>query len=130
MDGKQYFIDQCNSHGINPEKYFKLGTGKKYKQNRYEYRCPYESRNETQIFAIKYFVDEGLYLAWNLRNPKAKGKSVFSLSKKSREIEISTSSITQISKDIEYSGRGEEIVYKFYPQAIDSFLQLFMPVEL
>ena len=81
MDGKEYFQDRCREAGIECEKYFKASKGKN-SGGRYRYDCDPRFRKPTQLYAIKYFSDEDIYLAWNLREPKAKARTVFSLTKK------------------------------------------------
>ena len=128
MDGKAYFQDCCREVGIDCEKYFKVGKGKN-SGGRYRYDCDPHSRKPTQLFAIKYFSDEGIYLAWNLREEKAHTKTVFSLTKKTKAIEVMASGISEESKKIEYGELGEEIVYRFKRESVDQFLKRFAPIE-
>lgn len=127
MDGKQFFIDCCREQGVVCDDYFKIGRGKKTK-NRYVYSCSLYTRKSSQIFAIKYFTDENVYVAWDLREKGADKRSIFSLSNKKRAIDLSIASIKQVPKDIEYSGRGEEVVYVFPPECVNAFLKRNLPI--
>ena len=69
-----------------------------------------------------YFPDEGIYIAWNLDAPLAKGKNYFSLLKK--EVRpLGDLHILPVVKSIEYACRGQETVYVFRPEYVKEFIQ-------
>ena len=121
MDGKQYFIVCCNEYGIDCDELFKLGRGTRGGKTRFEYSCNPRTRKDSQIFAIKYFEEENLYIAWSLKVIKAKGKQNFTLQREKVNL-FGFNEIGEANKPIEYSGHGEEIVYIFSPKGVKAFL--------
>ena len=75
MDGKQYFINSCESRNIHWDDLFKIGQGKGSSKGVFKYDCKHLYRKDSQLFAIKYFEKEELYIAWDLKNRKLKKKN-------------------------------------------------------
>ncbi len=121
MDGKQYFIDCCNEQGIDCDELFKVGRGDRGGKTRFEYYCEPHSRKKSQMYAVKYFENEDLYLAWSLSVPKAKGKKNFSLARSKVE-RFGFNEIKEANKFIEYAGREEEVVFIFRASGVKEFL--------
>ena len=127
MDGKKIFEEYCKAHGIECEKYFKIGKGARAK-GRFKYHCEPSARKDTQIYAIKYFEEENVYVAWNLREPYAKQKSDFSLSTEPRVTSVSISNVEVCTKGIVSNGHNEETVLKFGPEGIGDFIRVYATI--
>lgn len=128
MDGKKYFHECCNKLNIDSDTLFKFGVGKSSIKDRYVYKCPHTSRTSTQKYAIKYFENDNLYIAWNLKEFGFEKKSTFTLQRMST-IEHTATMISKITKPIEYKGRGEEIVLVFSPKCVIEFLEKYIEGE-
>ena len=62
MDGKQYFINYCESRNIPWDDLLKIGQGKGSSKGVFKYDCKHLYRKDSQLFAIKYFEKEELYI--------------------------------------------------------------------
>lgn len=129
MDGKAYFQDYCDQIGLKCKTLFQLGAQTSRRVDRLEFRCSPYMRKETQIFAVCYFKTENVYAAWSLKEPKAKMKSVFSVSRYELA-SLSQYQILKARKSVEYSGWNEETVYLFTPESVPTFIELYCGGEL
>ena len=81
MDEKQHFRNCCKELGIDCDTYIKLGAGNPKNPTRFIFQSDHTKRKDTQLFAVKYFEQEDVYIAWNLKERGGSGKNSFSLSK-------------------------------------------------
>lgn len=125
MDGKQYFRDCCEELGFSCDTLIKLGSGNPKDKERFFYQCSHLKRIPTQLFAVKYFSGEDIYIAWNLQEPYGKGKDGFSLLK--REVQgLRSDQILACRKRINNSNHDEETVFAFKPEAVTRFLKTYV----
>lgn len=123
MDGIKYFQECCTQYKIECDILFQLGAQNPQDADSLKYICSPYTRKDTQLFAVCYYQKENIYIAWNLREPKAKTKSVFSV----RRCELAfmdQHQILEVRKPIEYSGWNEETVYLFTPELVPTFIEL------
>jgi len=128
MEGKQYFIECCKELGIDSDKYIKIGKQAGQK-NRLVYKSEYTSRKSTQLYAVCYYKNEDLYVAWSLKEKKPNTYNYFSV-KKDDVIETPQNEILHVQKAIEYSGWDEEVVYSFRRSAVKLFLETHVIVDI
>ena len=124
MDGKRYFKECCTKHGIECDRFFRIGKNNAKKSDRLKYSDSYLSREETQIFVVCYFVKENIYIAWSLREKKATTKSNFSVKRSDLSLPLDNV-IVSVKKAIEYHGWGEESVLAFPPEMVPTFLNRY-----
>jgi len=125
MDGKKYFRGCCKDLGIDCGTFIKLGAGDPKDAKRFLFQCGHTKRKPSQLFAVKYFGSEDVYIAWSLREPKAKMKDVFSLSK--RKIEpLRPGQVLAIEKGIGYPAWDTETVFAVKPDAVPRFLEVYV----
>jgi hypothetical protein len=125
MSGKEFFRDCCEKLSLDCDTLFILGEGNPNNPDRFEFKCSPSRRKPTQRFAVKFFTGEQVFVAWDLREPKAAKKSKFSLSKAKLK-GIQKDMICVPSKHIEYSGWNEENVYVFPKEAVEMFLRSYI----
>lgn len=125
MNGKEFFRECCRELNLDCDELFVLGEGNPKNPSRFIYKSDPYHRKESQLYAIKYFTSEKVYVAWSLKEPKAKLKSVFSLSK-DKGLGFNEKLILTPEKHIEYSGWNEETVYVFPMGAVKEFLNSFI----
>ena len=125
MDGKQYFRKCCQKLEIDCDTFIRLGAGAPKNPTRFIYQDDYTKRKDTQLFAIKYFAKEDLYVAWNLKEPKARTKNTFSLSKQ-KAAPLKKNQVLSISKGIEYINWDVENTFVFRPDAVVHFLKAYV----
>lgn len=129
MNGKQHFIDCCDKLGLDYNALFQLGENNAAAKDRLKHSFSPHTRKETQLFAVCYFVREGLFLAWSLKEPKAKKKEVFSMKRFDIKRPLN-GTISAVEKAIEYHGWAEENVLVFEPDAVELFLKKYCEVQL
>lgn len=122
MDGKDYFRDCCKELNLDCDALFSLGTQNTVKKGRSVYCSPYLKRKKTQLFAVNYFQEMNVYVAWNLRAQKAEKKTYFSIKLEDLE-KAARRGVAAATKSIEYSGWGEETVFIFPPDSVSLFLR-------
>jgi len=129
MNGKELFKKYCTELGIDCDTFFKLGNQNPKITNRYVYKNSYLSRKESQLFAINYFKNDNIYIAWNLKEKKASTKSSFILLKNKIKFAFQEE-VLRISKGIEYTSWDQEIAFVFQPTGIKNFLILYFSPKL
>lgn len=129
MNGKRHFIDCCDKLGLDYNALFQLGENNAAAKDRLKHSFSPHTRKETQLFAVCYFVREDLFLAWNLKEPKAKKKAVFSV-KRFDVKRPSRGTIAVVKKAIEYRSWDEEAVLVFEPDTTELFLRNYCGVKL
>lgn len=122
LDGKKRFQEKCYLRGIDCQSAFQVGAQKAKRADRFVYNCNPHTRKATQIFAICYFEEEDIYIAWNLWDAKARLRSGFSVKKEDVCI-IDEKRVLSVKKYRDHVGKDEELVYAFSPLAIDDFLE-------
>lgn len=121
MDGKIHFKECCKKLGLNCDELFQLGQSRAVVRDRLTYRRSYLTRKDTHLFVVCYFANEGVYIAWNLKEEKGRKKTTFSIKRSAAEIPFQ-GTVHSVAKSIEYSGWDEETVFVFEPDAVETFL--------
>ena len=129
MDGKVYFKECCKKQGLNCDKLFQLGQSRAVAADRLKYNRSYLTRKDTHLFVVCYFVNEGVYVAWNLKEPKGAKKTAFNINRSAVEIPFD-GAVHSVTKSIEYSGWDEETVFVFAPNAVEVFLRNYCRTEI
>lgn len=127
MDGIRHFKESCAQMALDCNKLFQLGKSEKPHPERLQHRFGTEKRTQTQLFAVCYFAVcyfevDNIYVAWNLKEEKAKMKTVFSVKRASLTLPLEES-LVSIKKAIEYSSWDEENVLVFTPEGVTLFLE-------
>lgn len=122
MDGVGYFKECCKSTGLDCNQYFQLGKSKTVQPERLYHRFGTEKRTQTQLFAVCYFEVDNIYVAWSLKEKKAKMKTEFSIKRTSLDLPLGQD-VSATRKAIEYPGWGEEKVLVFTPESVTLFLE-------
>ena len=78
----------CKKYGVDADSVFQYGCARKPVQEMYKCRVSYSERLDTHLFAIKFFPDDNVYVAWNLWEG-ARGATNFSLATLSSEVQQS-----------------------------------------
>lgn len=116
------FIKHCENMDIQYDTFFILGEGSPNDPNRFNFTCALSRRKPSNSYAVFYYKRDKLYVAWNLKAPKAERKTCFSLSKKRINECMLIPDFFGVSKNIEYSGWNEETVFVLSENGIDEFL--------
>lgn len=124
-EGKTYFEDRCAGFKIDCDKYIRLGAGNPKNETRFIFKSDHTQRKESQLFAIKYFEKENVYIAWNLKEKGGSCKDTFSLSKK-KIAALKPKQVLAASKGIEYPSWDAENIFAFLPDAVDRFLKIYI----
>lgn len=112
------FLDRCKERNVDAEKYFELHYTSVDINGRYK-----SSTNGTKLVA-EYFVlhlkHRNIWLAWR-KQTKLK-RSVFSVKKESVD-NILDIKLNSVKKNVQFSGWGEENVYVFTNDEIETFIE-------
>ncbi len=125
MDEKQHFRNCCKELGIDCDTYIKLGAGNPKNPTRFIFQSDHTKRKDTQLFAVKYFEQEDVYIAWNLKERGGSGKNSFSLSKNKIK-ELKAEQVLAISKGLGYPNWDRETIFAFKPNAVLRFLKVYI----
>ncbi len=124
-EGKEYFKACCEKLKINCDTVIKLGAGMSNDPKRFKYQSNYTKRKDTQLFAIKYFEKENVYIAWNLKERGGSCKNGFSLSKKKID-GLQSGQVLAASKGLGYPSWDAENTFAFKPDAVTRFLNTYV----
>lgn len=124
-EGKEYFKKCCEKMKVGCDTFIKLGAGNSKDLKRFKYYSSHTKRKDTQLFAVKYFETEDVYIAWNLREPHAKVKDHFSLSKQKIE-SLKLGQILAVKKGLGYPSWDAETTFAFRPDAVTRFLNTYV----
>lgn len=122
---KEFFKARCTELGLDYDSLIKLSAGSPSDPKRFKCQCSYLRRTNSQLYIVKYFQKEDVYIAWNLKEPKARTKNNFSLQK----IEIASLKPGQIlpsKKGIEYREWDSENTFAFKPDTVTRFLKNYV----
>lgn len=81
MTPREYFATCCRELNLDFEALFDLSVGNPQDATRFKHSSSHLRRKSTQIYTVKFFEKERLYIAWELDNLVAKQKDVFTLQK-------------------------------------------------
>lgn len=123
------FKEICSRNGLICDDLFICGVGKTFGK-----RCCFDfaSRNRkgTEIFALKYYETEELFVVWCL-NPTAYHLKRTKLSLKSDGLkDLSDDRIYSFDKNVQYQGWGTEKVHVFKSAMIEAFIKQFVVDKL
>lgn len=124
-EAKAFFKARCQELNIDCDTVIKLGAGSSNDPKRFKYQSDHTKRKGTQLFAVKYFEKEDVYIAWNLREPYAKAKNGFSLSKQKIK-PLKSGQVLAAEKGIEYPSWDAENTFAFKPDAVTRFLNTYV----
>ncbi len=125
MDGKQYFRECCKQIGIDCDTFVQLSAGNPKNSTRFIYQSDHMKRKDSQLFAVKYFEKENVYIAWNLKERGGSCKNGFSLSKKKID-GLQAGQVLAISKGLGYPSWDMENTFAFGPDAVIRFLKTYV----
>lgn len=125
VKGKDHFKECCKRLNIDCDKYIKLGAGASGNETRFSFQSDHTKRKDSQLYAVKYFEKENVYIAWNLKERSGSCKNSFSLSKKKIEA-LKPKEVLAVSKGIEYPSWDSENVFAFSPDAVERFLKAYV----
>lgn len=122
MDGVKYFKEFCESMGLDCNRYFQLGKSRTVQPERLRHRFDLKKRTPTQLFTVCYFEVDNIYIAWDLKEKKAKQKTIFTVDRTSLALPLKEK-LVSIKKAIEHPSWGEENVLVFTPEGVTLFLE-------
>ena len=123
IDGIKSLKERCDHYSVDYEKYLELYDSKELTvfKDRYDCTASIKKRKNTTKFVVKYIRNEDVFIAWTLPESGAKrNRTGFYLNKKSLYL---SKGLNQISKNLEFSGHGEEVVRVFKSEDIDEFVK-------
>ena len=113
----------CKKYGVDADSVFQYSCATRPVQKVYKHSTSHRKRLDTHLFAIKFFPDDNVYVAWNLWEG-ARGTTNFSVKKE--KVNPVPGQIAKILANTEYSGRGTRIVYAFEPDCLDEFVRRYV----
>lgn len=124
-EGKEYFRECCQKFEIDCDKIISLSAGKSNHLARFIYQSDHAKRKNSQLFAVKYFEAENVYIAWNLKERGGSCKNSFSLSKKKID-GLQAGQVLAVSKGLGYPSWDMENTFAFGPDAVVRFLKTYV----
>lgn len=124
MNGKELFAEVCKNNGLICKDIFILGVGSTI-GDRCRYDISSHTRKESELYAVKYFETEEIFIAWYLKSFKLPNRTKFSLNSKGLR-SISADKVHLIEKNLGFSGHGTETVYVFKSAMIDTFIKQYV----
>lgn len=126
FDGVKAFTEICEKNGITFNDVFVMGNGERIKE-RCEYRLPDTYEQGKQKFAVKYYRQNDVFIAWRLHNEFKQGKCTVSIK---GFVNIDDNKIHTILKSIATRNGEKEAVYVFTPSAIQKFIDDYVLIEI
>ena len=121
MNPREHYAACCRELNLDFNALFDLSIGNTQDAKRFIHSSKHTRRKETQIYTVKYFEQEGLYIAWELDNLAAKQKDNFSL-QKSAVLGIAPNQIKAIRKPTGSPIWSEETVFVIPYNEVKRFL--------
>ena len=115
---KKAFLDRCKEMNVDADKYFELHFTKSEKNDEYK-SSTFGSHLVAEYFVL-FLKHRNIWLAWQKRSNSK--RSVFYVKKESIDNMFETN-FGIVSKNVEFSGWGEENVYVFTNDEIETFIK-------